>query len=147
MPTEPGLDGARIRAVRTLKGIATQVALGELVGVLQSHISDLENGKLRNQAVFLRVADELECTTDFLFRRGPFKDADEPDALREAVSRMSFDFFCARINVSQIHKDRCEKIVGRHVSAPISADEWQALAEMIALAVEPTSPIIGRISA
>jgi transcriptional regulator with XRE-family HTH domain len=144
---EPGLDGKRIRAIRELKGISTQKALGELVGVAQSHIWDLESGKLRNQAVFLRVADELECTTDFLFRRGPFKDADSPDALREAASRMAFDVFCDRLSVPAIDKDRCGKIVGRHAEAPITADGWQALAEMIAIAVDPPSPIAGRITA
>jgi transcriptional regulator with XRE-family HTH domain len=147
MTTEAGLDGARLQATRELKGVSTQAALGARVGVPQPHISDLENGKLRNQSVFLKVADELECTTDFLFRRGPFKDADEPIALREAVSRMALDVFCDRINVPQVHKDRCEKIVGRHAGAPITADGWLELAEMIALAVDAPSPVVGRISA
>jgi hypothetical protein len=106
----------------------------------------LENGKLRNQSVFLRVADELYCTTDFLFRRGPFKDADEPDELREAASQMAFDFYIERLHVSQIDRDRCARVLG-HGSAPVTAHGWQDLAEMIRRAVDPPSPVPGRIVA
>lgn len=143
---EPGLDGSRIRALREVKGIRTQKALADLVGVPQSHIWDFEKGKLRNQNVFLRVADELECTTDFLFRRGLFKAADKPEELREAASQMAFDCYCARLNVAQIDKDRCRRVLG-HFSAPLSSDGWQALAEMISRAVDPPSPLAGRVSA
>lgn len=124
---EPGLDGARIRGLRELKGIRSQQALADRVGgVQQSNIWDLEKGKLRNQAVFLRVADELDCTTDFLFRRGPFKDADGPEQLRQAASQMAFDCYSARLNTPQSDRDRCGQVLG-HASAPITADGWQAL--------------------
>lgn len=137
------LDGSRIKALRELKGLWTQKDLGDRVGVSQSHIWDLENGKLRNQAVFLRIADELECTTDFLFRRGPFKNAARPSALREAASRMAFDVFSAGVNVAKEDRERCSRVLG-HPSAPITADGWKALAEMIALAMRGPTPIEGR---
>ena len=73
MDEHAALDGGRLKALRELKGHRTQQALADLVTVSQSHIWDMEHGKLRNADVFVRVADELECTTDFLFRRGPFK--------------------------------------------------------------------------
>ena len=85
------VDGGRIKTLRELKGIWSQQALATLVGAAQPQICDLEKGKVRNIDVFLRVADELDCTTDFLFRRGPFAGADTPEAVREAASQMSFE--------------------------------------------------------
>jgi len=106
----------------------------------------LERGKLRNQRVFLKVADTLDCTTDFLFRRGPFAATDDSDALRNAASAMAFEVFERRINVSARDKARCRRLLG-HVGAPLTADAWQILAEMITLAIDPPTPVAGRIGA
>ena len=136
---EPGLDGARLKALRELKGFRNQKELASAVGVVQSHISDMENGKLRNPAVFLKVADELDSTTDFLFRRGPFKDADTPEQMREAAIQMAFDIFHNRLDVSLAQKDRCRRVLG-HPDAPMTSKGWKSLAEMIdrACAEPPT---------
>jgi transcriptional regulator with XRE-family HTH domain len=136
------IDGARVRALRELKGIRTQQALADIVKVAQSSICDLEKGKRRNDDVFLRVADELDCTTDFLFRRGPFKDADDPDKLQDAASRMAFDCFVGSTNIDPVHRERCARVLG-HPEAPVTAKGWKALAEMIDLAIGPQLPIIG----
>ena len=140
------LDGVRLKALRELKRIRSQQALADLVKVPQSHIWDLEKGKLRNQDVFVRVADELDCTTDFLFRRGPFKDADEPDDLRDAASRMAFDLFIERLDVAPLQRERCERVLG-HRDAPVTVKGWKSLAEMIDRAIGPQPTRIGLASA
>ena len=136
------LDGVRLKALRELKGFRSQQAFADAIGVSQSHICDLENGKLRNQDVFVRIADELQCTTDFLFHRGPFRDADQPVAFREAASRMAFDIFSERLNVPIIQIERCARVLG-HADAPITAQGWKSLGEMIDRAIGPTPPKIG----
>jgi transcriptional regulator with XRE-family HTH domain len=144
---EPGLDGVRLKAFRELKGFRSQKDLAELVGVSQPHICDMESGKLRNPAVFLRVADELDCTTDFLFRRGPFKDAEKPEEVREAASQMAFDLFVERLDVSVARKQRCARVLG-HPDAPLTMRAWKSLAEMIDRALgDAEPPRIGRVSA
>ena len=140
------LDGARIRALRELKGLRTQQALADLVKVPQSHICDLEKGKLRNPEVFVKVADELDCTTDFLFRRGPFRDADSPDDLRKVASEMAFAFFAERLDVSVVQQERCRRVVG-HPDAPVTMMGWKSLAEMIDRAVGTPPPRRGLVSA
>jgi transcriptional regulator with XRE-family HTH domain len=131
------LDGNRLRALRELKDIRTQQALADLVGVPQSHISDLEKGKLRNPNVFVRVADKLDCTTDFLFRRGPFRDADSPKDFRAAASKMAFDSFASNPKTGPRRRGFCARVVG-HRAAPLTAAGWAALAEQIDLAIGPT---------
>lgn len=136
------LDGARLRALREIKGFRSQQAFADAIGVPQSHICDLENGKLRNQEVFVRIADELDCTTDFLFGRGPFRNAEEPTGFRNAISRMAFDVFVERLDVTIIQIERCARVLD-HPDAPITARSWKALAEMIDRAIGPTTPKIG----
>ena len=132
------LDGARLKTLRELKGIRTQLALAVLVEVSQSHIWDLEKGKLRNPDVFVRVADELECTTDFLFRRGPFKNADKPKSLRQAANRMALDSFLEQYDVAPLQRERCGRVLG-HADAPVTAKGWKSLLEMIDRAIGPTN--------
>lgn len=129
-----------------MKGLLTQQALAERVGASQSHICDLEKGKLRNDEVFLKIADELDCTTDFLFRRGRFRRADKPRELRDAVSLMAFEVFLQRHDVTQTERDRCERVLG-HPEAPLTATAWKALAEMIERAVSQSPPKVERFRA
>jgi transcriptional regulator with XRE-family HTH domain len=144
--SQEGLDGARVKALRELKGIWSQQALADRVGVPQPHICDLERGKVRNIEVFLKVADELDCTTDFLFRRGPFADAENPEAFRAAASQMSFAVFASAIDVSLVQRERCQRVLA-HPAAPVTANGWKSLAEMVELAVGPTPPTVRQLRA
>src|SRR5260221_7082527 len=135
MPAD-ALDGVRIRVLRELKGLQTQQALAGLVGVPQSHVCDLEHGKLRNSTVFVRVADKIDCTTDFLFRRGRFKNAEPSEQIRHAAIRMAFDCFAARLDVTADQRARCQRVVA-HPGAPMTSDGWKVLAEMIDRAIGP----------
>lgn len=145
MPKQPaGLDGSRLKALRILKGLGGQQAFAAAIGVAQSHVSDLEQGKLRNQAVFVKVADLLDCTTDFLFRRGPYKRADSARRFREAACRMAFDVFAERLGTSDPGKrerwlNRCARVIG-HKAAPITADGWNDLAEQLDLVMGKGEP-------
>lgn len=130
------LDGGRLRALRELKGIRSQQALADLVDESQSHICDLENGKLRNHDVFLKVANALDCETDFLHARGRYKTVDlrtDSGNLRAAASEMAFVFFVADC-ANEEWIARCRKVLG-HKAAPITSEAWLHLAEQIERAV------------
>ena len=139
-----GLDGSRLKAFRILKGLGSQQIFAATVGVSQSHLSDLEQGRLRNQTAFLKVADLLDCTTDFLFRRGPYKKADGTSKLREAACRMAFDVFAERIGTADAGRrerwlGRCSRVIG-HKAAPITAAGWANLAEQLDLVMGKGEP-------
>jgi transcriptional regulator with XRE-family HTH domain len=131
-------DGARLKALRELKGIHSQQALADLVGLppgKQPYICDLEKGRIRNQDLFLKVADALDCETDFLYARGRFKNIDLREGsiqLREAASEMAFVFFVER-EIDERWRIRCRRVRG-HKAAPITADAWCDLAEQMDLA-------------
>ena len=136
------IDGHRLRALRELKGLRTQQALAALVKVSQSHICDFEKGKLRNPEVFVKIADELDCTADFLFRRGPFRNADAPDELRKAASQMALEIFTDRINVTPLQRERCQRVLG-HPDAPVTSQGWKSLTEIVELAIGSPPPHLG----
>lgn len=85
-------DGARVRALRELKGLRSQAEFAELVGVSQPYICALEQGKLKNDELLVKVADALDCEIDFLYARGRFQRIDMADAkeLRRVASEMAF---------------------------------------------------------
>ena len=139
-----GLDGKRIKALRELKNLGSQQAFAQRIAVPQSHISDLEKGKLRSTPVFLRVADALNCTTDFLFQRGPFASVRSAEQLRGAAAKMAFDIFELSLGrMDSKTKDRwvnrCRRVV-HHSTAPMTPENWRALAEQIDLAVGMDEP-------
>jgi transcriptional regulator with XRE-family HTH domain len=136
-----GVDGKRIKALRILKGFESQQSFARKIGVPQSHISDLESGRLRSTPVFLRVADVLDSTTDFLFGRGPFRKVKGAAELRAVASRMAFDVFVSTLDEEeeQAWKVRCARVVN-HPAAPITSRGWRALAEQIDLAVGGEHP-------
>lgn len=149
-----GLDGRRVRQIRKLKGFASQQAFARIIGVPQSHISDLEQGRIRSTAVFLKVADRLECTTDFLFRRGRFRKTAAAAALRDAACRMAFDVFVDSLESLPDEArrnrwvERCSRVIG-HKAAPVTSGAWKNLAEQLDLVMgrgepAPSLKIVGR---
>src|SRR2546422_3594609 len=127
------LDTQRLSRLRKVKGMK-QGELARLAGVTQTHISECEGGKEPSVAFLEKLADSLDCTTDFLLgRSSPEADLDE-EAFRAAVSGMAFDAFARRINVGSEQKDRCRKVL-RHSAAPLTADAWVILSEQIDLAI------------
>ena len=130
------LDGTRLRTTRELKGFKTQEAFAKAIGVDQPHVCNLEKGKLRNAEVFVRVADVLECTTDFLFRRGPYTSVESEEQFRSALSRMAFDVFAGRPDTTNERREWCRRTLG-HPASPVTVKEWVNLSEQIEMAVGP----------
>ncbi len=137
MPLVP----ARLSGLRKLKGLK-QGDLARAAEVTQTHISECESGKEPSVQLLEKLADALDCTTDFLLGRS-FPAADEDDAtFRNAASRMAFEVFEGRdVELAlkekhRLHCDQCQRILGHH-AAPVTANRWQILAEQIDLAIGP----------
>jgi transcriptional regulator with XRE-family HTH domain len=125
----------RFQRLCDLKGVK-QTMLAELTGLSQPKISDCNRGIRVTVETLELLATALDCTTDFLLGRHPASVDESDDLFRAVVSRMAFDVFDARLNVSVDHKARCRRVLG-HPRAPISADAWLTLAEQIQLAIGP----------
>lgn len=120
--------GSRVKALREIHRI-TQKSLAALCEVRQSQVSGWETGAEPTFTQLERLADLLDCTTDYLLGR-TWNHVDT----REAASRMSFDVFAADPSVSEIWRDRCARVLGHH-AAPVTALAWRHLAEQIDRAV------------
>jgi transcriptional regulator with XRE-family HTH domain len=129
-------NAARFVRIRKLK-LVKQTELASSADVTQTRISECQAGQDPSLALLEKLADKLECTTDFLLNR-TFHGADESDdSFREAVSLMAFDVFARRESTKDEQRHRCRRVLG-HRSAPVTADGWATLAEQIDLAVSPT---------
>ena len=101
-------DATRFIRLRKLKGIK-QTELARFAGVTQTRISECEAGDDPSVPVLEKLADKLECTTDFLLRRS-FPSAEQSeDLFRDAASRMAFDMFEAR-NVDMQERQTQEQV-------------------------------------
>jgi transcriptional regulator with XRE-family HTH domain len=132
------LDTSRLSRLRKLKNNMKQTDLARAAGVTQTHISECEAGKEPSVAVLEKIADALDCTTDFLLHRSFLNVDDDDDTFRAAASQMAFDVFAIRINVDADQKERCRRVL-THSAAPVTADGWAVLSEQIQLAIGPTN--------
>ena len=123
MPVNP----QQLRKLREVK----RLNQGDLSGLKQSQVSDCERRGTKNSDTVEKLANALECTTDFLLGRTM---VDLP--LEEAASLMAFDVFVNRLTTTKSQRQRCHRVLG-HKSAPVTADGWSGLAEQIELAVPP----------
>lgn len=130
MPLQPD----RFKALREAKSLS-QGALAELSEVGQSTITKLEGGAAPNLGadILERIAIALDATTDYFFGRG----FEEVDA-KVAAAHMSFDVFAkdGKFNSEQV--ERCRRVLS-HREAPKTALAWRSFAEMLDIAVGPTS--------
>ncbi|MBI2190368.1 MAG: LexA family transcriptional regulator [Planctomycetes bacterium] len=79
--------GRKIRALRKAKDM-NQTALGNLLGISQRYISDLESGKLRVKPDMLaRIAAALQCPTEELMLWSSPEDAAKSQAAESAQGR------------------------------------------------------------
>jgi transcriptional regulator with XRE-family HTH domain len=64
------VDGSRLQQARLRENLSQQ-GLGELIGKDQQYVSKLERGVLPGMTVetLERLADTLQCTTDYLLGR------------------------------------------------------------------------------
>lgn len=130
MPLQP----ERFRALREAKDLSQEV-LADLSKVGQSTITKLERGAAPNVGadILERIALVLDATTDYFYGRG-FEDADAA----VAASHMSFDVFAKDPKLSNEQRERCRRALP-HRDAPKTAQAWRSFAEMLDLAVGPTS--------
>jgi transcriptional regulator with XRE-family HTH domain len=130
MPIRPD----RLKDLRDTKGLS-QGQLSKLAGLSQSVIAKTEN--CRNSPgsdVLDKLAQALDCTTDYLLGRGPNY---ETPAI--AATRMAFDVFIRQDDVTDEQRERCSRAL-RHQDAPNTAQAWRSFLEMMELAKGPISP-------
>jgi transcriptional regulator with XRE-family HTH domain len=129
MPFRPEL----LKKLREAKGLR-QEQLSKDAGLSQSIIAKTERGKnMPGSEVLDKLAQALDCTTDYLLGRGPVY---ETPAV--AAAHMAFDVFSRQGGVTDEQRDRCRRAL-RHPDAPKTAQAWRSFAEMLELAVVPTS--------
>jgi transcriptional regulator with XRE-family HTH domain len=129
MPFRP----ERLKALREAKTLS-QEQLSDLAGLSQSVIAKSENGKNRPRSDALdKLAEALDCTIDYLHERGP--DYESPAV---AAAHMAFDVFKTQQDLTDEQRERCRRALP-HADAPRTAQAWRSFAEMIELAIGPTS--------
>ena len=131
MPFSP----TRFKRLCDLKGV-TQTALAARINVAQSQISECLRGIGPSVDLLEKLATGLDCTTDFLLARGSPAVDESNDLFRAVTSRMAYDVFAGRLNVTTEQRRRCSRVLG-HPDAPITADAWAILAAHIDLALGP----------
>lgn len=129
MPFRPD----RLRALRDAKKWS-QGELGKQCGLSQSVIAKSEKGKnLPGSGALDKLAQALDCTTDYLLGRGP--DYKTPAV---AAAHMAFDVFATQEDVTDEQRVRCNRAL-QHPDAPKTAQAWRSFAEMVEVAIGPTS--------
>lgn len=129
MPFRPD----RLKDLREAKGLS-QEQLGKQAGLSHSLIAKSESGKnLPRSDALDKLAGALDCTIDYLHERGP-----NYESPAVAAAHMAFDVFKAQQDLTDEQRERCRRAL-RHSDAPKTAQAWRSLAEMIELAIGPTS--------
>lgn len=130
MPFRPD----RLKHLREVKGLS-QEQLGDLAGLSHSAIAKNENGKTSpGSGVLEKLAQALDCTTDYLFGRGEY----EHTVVELAASHMALDVFAAQDNLPEHVRQQCQRVL-RHRDAPRTAQAWRSFTELIQLASAPRS--------
>ncbi len=135
MPLRP----ERFKALREAKNLSQEV-LARQATVGQSTITKLEGGAATNLGAdtLERIALALDATTDYFYGRG-FEDVDAS----VAAAHMSFDVFARDPKFTDEQRERCRRVLP-HRDVPKTAQAWRSLAEMLDLAVGPTSTTSSR---
>jgi len=133
------LKPERFKALRESKGLS-QGVLARLATVGQSTITKLERGDAPKLGADMleRIALALDGTTDYFYGRG-FEDVDAS----VAAALMAFDVFARDPKFTDEQRERCRRVLP-HRDAPKTAQAWRSFAEMLDLAVGPTSTTSSR---
>jgi len=124
----------RLKALREAKGLS-QEQLAAHAGLSHSLIAKSENGRNMPRSDALdKLAEALDCTIDYLHARGR-----EYESAAKAAAHMAFDVFVSQRVLTDAQRERCHRALA-HPDAPRTAGAWQSVAEMIDLAIGPTSP-------
>lgn len=118
----------RLRGLRDSKGLSQPQLAGQ-AGLSQSVIAKTEAGSNTPGAdVLEKLAEALECTTDYLLGRGP--GFGNPAM---AAAHMSLDVFIARQHLTDEQREACRRIL-QHPDAPRTSQAWRSLSEMLEMA-------------
>jgi transcriptional regulator with XRE-family HTH domain len=121
----------RLKGLREAKELS-QEQLGRRAGLNHSVIAKSENGKnLPRSDALDKLAQALDCTTDYLLGRGP-----DYKTSGVAAAQMAFDVFIAQEDVTAEQGETCRRALP-HTDAPKTAQAWRSFAEMLGLAVGP----------
>lgn len=126
-------DPRRARVLREVKGLKQD----ELRGMSQNQVTRCEKNGTDSIKLLEGLATALDCAEGFLLGRlFPTLDLDDRAAVRQAASRMAFDAFVDRPGTASHQQQRCARLLS-HSAAPLTADDWQTLADLIDRAVPP----------
>jgi hypothetical protein len=115
--------------------LAKRLAQDALPGVPHAAVRQYETGhKVPGTQAAESIADALDSTLDYLFGRGDDYGGETSEAFRRAAAYMAFDVFSAKLATSADQRERCRRLRD-HGHAPLTAESWKGLAEMIDLAV------------
>ena len=135
MPLRP----ERFKALRDAKRFS-QEDLAALAHISHSTIAKIEQGTALTTGsdILESLATALDSTIDYFFGRG-FEDVDPATA----AAYMSFDVFARDAKFTDEQRERCRRVLP-HRDAPKTAQAWRSFAEMLDLAVGPTSTTSSR---
>lgn len=130
MPLQP----ERFKGLREAKRLS-QEDLAAIAKVSHSTIAKIEQGTAPTTGsdILERLSIALDSTTDYFYGRG-FEGVGESTA----AAYMSFDVFTRDPKFTDEQRERCRRVLP-HKDAPKTAQGWRSLAEMIGLAVPPSS--------
>ena len=141
MPFRP----ARLSGLRKAKGVRTQDELQAISGLNRTLLNKYEKGTTSPSADALEaLAACLDAEMGYFHGLGSFYEDNERGFERAAVE-MSFLAFGRDLRYSADQKIRCGRTLG-HPAAPRTASGWRALAELIDLALNPSTPSITKVS-
>jgi len=130
MPFLPG----RLKALRDAKNWSQEDVSRES-GLAQSAIAKYEQGKTSPRSNALdKLAQALNCTTDYLLGRGP-----DYKTHAFAAASMALDSLISLGALADKQREMCSSVV-QHPDAPRTAKAWRSFLEMMEMAKPAGSP-------
>ena len=128
----------RLQDLRKAKGWSKD-DLAERAGLSRPMITKTENSKNSPRSEALdKLAQALDCTTDYLLGRGP--DYNTPES---ATAHMAFEV--VRSSLTDEQCERCRRVL-HHPNAPRTAEAWLDFAEKLALAIGPQAAALALVN-
>jgi transcriptional regulator with XRE-family HTH domain len=132
MPFRPD----RLKVLRDAKDWG-QDELSRHSGLSQSVIAKSEKGtNVPGSDALEKLAQALDCTTDYLLGRGP-----DYASVAAAAAHMAFEVFITRVGFSDEQRERYRRVL-QHPDAPKTAQGWGVFAEKLELAMGRTPPTV-----
>lgn len=132
MPFRPD----RLKALRDAKNWG-QDNLSKHSGLSQSVIAKSEKGRnVPGSDALEKLAQALDCTTDYLLGRGP-----DYESAAAAAAHMAFEVFITQEGLADEQREKCRRVL-QHPDAPRTVQDWCSFAEKLELAMGRTPPMV-----